>query len=249
MAHLGGVAARIVKIAGLLVGVAGVLALLIFVVLFVASRVFDGDPRVPSQETCNANGSASQMAGVPDEARRTAMVAAWIMGTRAGAHASMTVLLRGRPSGAAGQTESWTSLQAQADNALAAVTRMTSRLNAPQPAPFAPSDDTRAIIEFAPFVESAQHQTAVALSKGYAPQICEAYKLGLYWGFSTPYRGNDPGARNVLAPEIGLYADRLKLSEDLKTAMMGPSRARDFATVMTDGDQISKTVAEYWNSH
>ena len=241
MAHLRGVAARIVKIAGLLVGVASVLGLLVFVVLFVASRFFDGDARVDaSQETCNANGSASQMAGVPDEARRTAMVAAWIMGTRAGAHASITVLLRGRPSGGEGQTESWTNLQAQADNALAAVTRMTSRLNAPQPAPFAPSDATRAIIEFAPFVESAQHQTAVALSKGYAPQICEAYKLGLYWGFSTPYRGNDPGARNVLAPEIALYADRLKLSENLKTAMMGPSRARDFAKVMAEGEQIFK---------
>src|SRR4030095_14705996 len=105
MAQLGGVAARIVKIAGLLVGVAGVLALLIFVVLFVASRVFAGDPRGPRPETCNATRPASQMAGVPDEARRTAMVAAWIMGTRAGAHASMTVLLRDRPSGAGGGAE------------------------------------------------------------------------------------------------------------------------------------------------
>jgi hypothetical protein len=189
------------------------------------------------------------MAGVPDDARRTATVAAWIMGTRAGMHASTTVMLGARPSGADGQTERWTSLQAQSESTLASIARMAERLNAPLPPRFAPSDTGRAIIDFAPFVESAQHQTAVALSRGYAPQICEVYKLGLYWGFSTLYRGNDPGARNVLAPEIEFYGDRLKLAEDLKTAMMGPSREHDFARVMAEGEQISKTVAEYWNSH
>jgi len=50
-------------------------------------------------------------------------------------------------------------------------------------------------------------------------------------------------------PEIAVYADRLDPPAEFKTAMMGPSGARDFAKAMAEGEQISKTVAEYWNSH
>jgi hypothetical protein len=75
------------------------------------------------------------------------------------------------------------------------------------------------------------------------------YKLGLYWEFSKLYRGNDPSARNVVAAEIGQYADTLKLPVEIKTAMMGPSRNRgSFGDVMADAEEISKRVAEHWNS-
>ena len=61
-------------------------------------------------------------------------------------------------------------------------------------------------------------------------------------------RGNDPGARNVLAPEITLYADQLKMPSDLKNAMTGPSRTRaPFKDVMAEAEQLSKSIAEYWN--
>jgi hypothetical protein len=199
-------------------------------------------------DTCQANGSASQLVGVPDQARRTAMVAAWIMGMRGGIHSSTSVLLRGKPSDPAKQAE-WANLQEQSDKAAAAVGRMASQLGIPGPAPFAPRQPLRAIPEFAPFVESPQNQTTVRLAKSYAPQVCEVYKLGLYWGFSTLYRGQDPGARNIFATEIGNYADRLKLSVDLKATMTDPSRLHEFTAVMAEAERISKTVAEYWSAH
>lgn len=230
------------------IGVAIALGVLLVLGLFLTSRYYDGPAlvRAGKAHALVVIGTASAAEQSQAEKERTALVAAWILGNRTGLYAATTVQIKNRRPD--NQDPGWSNLQTQAENQAAAMARMTKMLGVALPPPFLPTQTSRAISDFVALVDSVSNDTAVALAGKYGPRVSAVYKLGLLWGFSQLYRGNDPGARNVFASEITLYSDQLKMPPDLKNAMTGPSRTRaPFRDVMAEAEQISKTIAEYWN--
>lgn len=62
-----------------------------------------------------------------------------------------------------------------------------------------------------------------------------------------PYRIGVREMPNVLSQEIAYYAARLALPQELTQRMTrGALRSLDDRQVFTEGEEISRTIAEYW---
>jgi hypothetical protein len=228
------------------------------IVLFAAIALVDipglfgpwAQPR-PTKGTnsCDASPTGSGF-GTTNE-RRTATVAAWILGIREGAHAGWIKQIRdGAAISAQPGMKDWLALsQKNAADTNAAADRMTERLKIKRPAPFGNSTSGVGLDAFRNFVEAERQPAARGLAEAYSTRLCDVYKLGAYWGFSILYRAAAPTKGNVYAPEISFYAKRLEMPEEHVQAMLAASPAgQDSAQVQAASEQLSRRIAEYWSA-
>jgi hypothetical protein len=179
------------------------------------------------------------------------MVAAWILGVREGAYAGWTKQLR---DGEAikeqpGMKEWLAGAVRHAADANASATRMATTLKVSRPMPFAAGGSSTALSSFRDFVERSGQPSARGLAQAYSPKLCQIYKAGAYWGFSTLFRAADPTGRNVLGDEITGYAKALGMPAELMRAMVDPVPTRmSSGQVLEASEQLSRRIAEYWNA-
>ena len=95
-----------------------------------------------------------------------------------------------------------------------------ARLGVPHPRPFVPERKAEALGEFSDLVERDPQGTAHGLAVLYAPEACEVFKLGAYWGYSALLRSAVPDSRAVYSVQIHHYARRLGIPDALWQPMI-----------------------------
>jgi hypothetical protein len=220
------------------------LALGVSVFTVQASQLFE--VKTPPAIVTNSRSCSS---GTPAQKLESRVpVAAWILGAREGAFVSWTKqVLEGEAMRSKPGMEAWiATARAQASSASASADRMAASLKVPR-VTFTPPRGEIAFDALYRFVEGEMQPTARGLALGHASWICEVYKLGVYWGFSMPYRIGVREMPNVLSQEINYYAARVALPPELTQRMIrGVSRSLDDKQVFNEGEELSRTIAEYW---
>lgn len=112
--------------------------------------------------------------------------------------------------------------QAESDSE---VERLAERLAVPAPGPFAARQFANTHDEFVEHVEADAAGTGHRIAVKYAPEACEIFKLGAFWGYSMWIRVSLPGTRTVMAVPINYYGRQVGLPEALTTAMITPASA------------------------
>jgi hypothetical protein len=204
---------------------------------------------IGESNSCDAspNGNRAQ---TTDE-RRTATIAAWILGVREGGHAGWIKQIRGGAAirHAPGMKDWLSQSEKHAAETNAAAERMTSLLQIKRPAPFAAAESGSSLDAFRDFMEEDRQPAARGLAEAYSRRLCDVYKLGAYWGFSILFRAAAPAKRNVFAPEIGFYGARLGMPDDHVDAMLDPSpTGLDSVQIQAASEQVTRRIAEYWNT-
>src|SRR5262245_21460133 len=176
-------------------GVAGSFVLLEILASSGTARLFEASDTVGSlgvsaeireSVTCAPSGDG-QRAGVT---RPAVQAAAWSLGVQVGAGARWREVLEDAArSQYDPQRRRWfADVQRMIQQTDAEVSRLALWLNAPRPTAFARRHSGTALREFVTFVESDAQSTARALARNHGPRVCEAYKMGEYWGYSMMLR-------------------------------------------------------------
>lgn len=134
---------------------------------------------------------------------------AFMLGVAVGHEAVFRQLARSNPQAIA-------PLIAQVENGAAA-------LSVPPPGPFVPERLADANREFVTWIEGDGRGTARQLASRYAPQACQAYKLGAVWGYSEVVRLSLPDHRAAFGVEIRYYARQIHVPDELWRPMLEPS--------------------------
>lgn len=97
---------------------------------------------------------------------------------------------------------------------------LAAQLGVPGPRPFVPMRKAEALGEFSDLLERDPQGTAHRLAVLYAPEACESFKLGAYWGYSALLRSVVPDGRAAYSVQIHHYAQRLGIPETLWQPMI-----------------------------
>jgi hypothetical protein len=227
-------------------GVAGSFVLFDFLAMSGAERVAESSDamdalslpeEVRDSVTCGAPHREGQNAPA---ATPVVQAAAWSFGVQVGARARWTEILADAvQSPNDPRRRAWLGdVRRMVQQTDAEVARLASSLGVPRPTAFSERNSATAFREFVTFVEADAQATARTLAGKHSSQVCEAYKIGEYWGYSMMMRDVLPGERNIFAAEIAHYAGRLQLPEPLWRPMV----ARTPANATTD-QLSSETVA------
>jgi len=238
-----------VVIFGSVLGVVVVVSVVLFLTAIWSSQ---GSSYVPNEVRDSKSCVAGGKRGVTfeNEKRRTITVAAWILGVREGLYASWVKQVRDgtKDVDAAGMKEWLDFSRGRAAAADESAARMAQTLRVDRPMPFSPTSLLAGLNEFRTSVESETQPTAQGLAAAYSPEICEVYKMGMYWGFSIPFRMAAPNDSNAFAPEIGYYADKVGLPPQLRQALTEPSLTdASPEQAFENSEQLSRRIAEFWN--
>jgi hypothetical protein len=221
--------------------------------LFESSHAFDNlslSPQVRQSTVC----SVADRKDNRDSRRSGAEVRAdaWRLGVQAGSHARWAEWLADSSQAQSdSQARAWlVGVRQMVAQTRAAVERLATGLKVPPPGTFTPVNRATAIADYVTFVEADTQPTARALATAYAPDACEAYKMGEYWGYSLLIRAAVAGERNVFAAELDYYARRLDLPEPLWRPMTArtPSGATS-AQIQSESAELTEKLTEHLREH
>jgi hypothetical protein len=121
-------------------------------------------------------------------------------------------------------------------------------LGVPAPGVFVPEYIANANTEFVVFVETDNQGTAHRLAVNYAPRVCQIYKLGALWGYSSVVRGALAGERAVFSLEIQHYARETGVPDPLWRPMLERTPAEATPSeLQSDTASLTEGVTKYFS--
>jgi len=127
----------------------------------------------------------------------------------------------GQISGRDALTRQWAEMdRAALDRQVANMKQVADLLGVAAPEVFSPRQSGLANQEFVTFVERDHTGTAHQLAIAYSPEVCEIFKFGSLWGYSSVVRIRLPGEANIFGPEIRHHARAAHVPETLWQPMI-----------------------------